>query len=42
VITVGLFPLTVLFVYILRTATVARRTAAIIPVTAPSQETDGS
>lgn len=39
VVTVGLFPLTVLFAYILRTATVARRTAAIIPFTAPSQET---
>lgn len=38
VVTVGLFPLAVLFAYILRTATVARRTAAIIPFTAPSQE----
>ena len=38
VVTIGLFPLTVLFAYILRTATVARRTAAIIPFTAPSQE----
>lgn len=38
VITIGLFPLTVLFSFILRTATVARRTAAIIPFTAPTQE----
>lgn len=38
VMTIGLFPLTVLFSFILRTATVARRTAAIIPFTAPAQE----
>jgi hypothetical protein len=38
VVTVGLFPLTVLFAYILRTATVARRTAAVIPFTVPTQE----
>jgi len=28
----------VLFAYILRTATVARRTAAVIPFTVPTQE----
>lgn len=38
VVTVGLFPLTVLFSFIVRTATVAERTAAIIPFTAPTQE----
>lgn len=38
VMTIGLFPLTVLFSFILRTATVARRTTAIIPFTAPAQE----
>ncbi|WP_232687257.1 hypothetical protein [Halobacterium zhouii] len=37
-ITVGLLPLITLFAYILRTATVARRTAAKIPFTAPTQE----
>lgn len=38
VITIGLLPLTVLFSFILRTATVARRTAAVVPFTAPAQE----
>lgn len=38
VITIGLLPLTVLFSYILRTATVARRTAAVVPFTVPTQE----
>lgn len=37
-ITVGLVPLCVLFAFILRTATVTRRTAAVIPFTAPTQE----
>jgi hypothetical protein len=38
VITVGLVPLAVLASFILRTATVSQRTAAIIPFTAPVQE----
>ncbi|MFC6938636.1 hypothetical protein ACFQE8_01510 [Salinirubellus sp. GCM10025818] len=38
VVAVGLLPLTVLFAYILRTATVLHRTAAIVPFTAPAQE----
>lgn len=38
VVTVGLFPLVLLFTYILRTATVTRRTAAIVPFTTPTQE----
>lgn len=37
-VTVGIFPLTVLFSYILRTATVTERTAAITPFTTPEQE----
>jgi len=36
--TVGLLPLLVLFAFILRTATVARQTVAIIPFTTPTQE----
>ena len=36
--TIGLLPLVVLFAFILRIGTVARRTAAIIPFTAPVQE----
>lgn len=35
---VGVFPLTLLFSYILRTATVTERTAAITPFTTPEQE----
>ncbi|WP_135364956.1 hypothetical protein [Halosimplex halophilum] len=35
---VGLLPLAVLFAFILRTATVTRRTAATLPFTAPAQE----
>ncbi|MDS0258960.1 hypothetical protein NDI56_06090 [Haloarcula sp. S1CR25-12] len=38
VITVGLVPLAVLASFIVRTATVAERTAAIIPFTTPTQE----
>lgn len=38
VITIGFLPLTILFSFILRTATVARRTAAIVPFTASAQE----
>lgn len=38
VVTTGLFPLCVLFSFILRTATVARRTAAVVPFTSPIQE----
>lgn len=38
VVAVGLVPLAVLFSYIVRTATVTRRTAAIIPFTTPTQE----
>lgn len=37
-ITAGLLPLITLFVFILRTATVARRTAAMVPFTVPLQE----
>lgn len=37
-VTVGLLPLAVLFSFILRTATVIHRTAAIIPFTTPAQE----
>ncbi|WP_440006920.1 hypothetical protein [Halomicrococcus sp. SG-WS-1] len=35
---VGLLPLSILFSYILRTATVTERTAAAIPFTTPEQE----
>lgn len=35
---VGVFPLALLFAYILRTATVTERTAAIMPFTTPEQE----
>lgn len=38
IITIGLFPLCLLFAFIVRTATVTRRTAATIPFTAPEQE----
>ncbi|ELY69535.1 hypothetical protein [Natrinema versiforme] len=38
VVAVGVFPLAVLFSYILRTATVTERTAAITPFTTPEQE----
>ncbi|MFC6825799.1 hypothetical protein [Halopelagius fulvigenes] len=38
VVTVGLAPLSVLFAYILRIATVTKRTAATIPFTTPEQE----
>lgn len=37
-ITAGLVPLIVLFTFILRTATVTRRTAATVPFTVPAQE----
>lgn len=40
-ITVGLLPLVVLFAFILRVATVTRRTAAILPFTSPIQEREG-
>ncbi|WP_216087248.1 hypothetical protein [Halopiger xanaduensis] len=38
-VTIGTFPLLLLFAYILRTATVTERTAAITPFTTPEQET---
>lgn len=37
-VTVGLLPLAVLFSFILRTATVAKRTSATLPFTVPAQE----
>ncbi|WP_254612515.1 hypothetical protein [Haloterrigena gelatinilytica] len=37
-VTIGVFPLALLFAYILRTATVTERTAAITPFTTPEQE----
>ena len=38
VVTIGLVPLSILFSFILRSATVARRTAAVVPFTTPEQE----
>jgi hypothetical protein len=38
VVTIGLLPITVLFAYILRIATVTQRTAATLPFTTPAQE----
>ncbi|MFB6178516.1 MAG: hypothetical protein ABEI77_02190 [Halorientalis sp.] len=38
VVTVGLLPMTLLFAYVLRIATVTQRTAATLPFTTPAQE----
>lgn len=38
IIVVGILPISLLFVYILRAATVTKRTAATLPFTSPSQE----
>ncbi len=38
VVTIGLLPITILFAYILRIATVTQRTAATLPFTTPAQE----
>ena len=38
IITIGLLPISLLFAFILRIATVSQRTAATLPFTTPRQE----